>query len=157
MRVSTIAFVFGLALALPALGSCGGDGGDAPPAQPPEPVPAPKSAGTKFTVDAVQIEVVKAGDGNKVVKRGSRVTCHWIGTLADGKKFKNTREMNEPHEFVVGFGNVVPGFDLGVVGMRKGDRWKMTIPFELAYGKRGTPVVPPDSMVVLEVEVLDVE
>ena len=92
-----------------------------------------------------------------MAKKGSRVQAHWIGTLADGKKWKNTREKGGVEEFTVGLGMVLPGFDVGVMGMRKGDVWKMTIPPELAFGKHGGPYVPANSTVVLEVEILDVQ
>ena len=96
------------------------------------------------------------GDGAEAVN-GKRVTVHYVGTLTDGKKFDASTDRGEPFSFRLGGGEVIRGWDQGVAGMRVGGKRKLTIPPELAYGARGfPPVIPPNSTLVFEVELLGV-
>ena len=164
MRTSGFALALGLVLSAAALCSCGDDGGGGQAAAPEAAVLPAKPAGTTFEVDSaiagvapVKVEVLTAGAGNRVAVRGSRVTCHWVGMLTDGKKWKDTKVKGGEQEIFVGLGNVIPGFDKGLEGIRKGDRWRITIPAPLAFGPHGGPHVPANSIVVIEVDVLNVE
>jgi FKBP-type peptidyl-prolyl cis-trans isomerase len=104
----------------------------------------------------LQIQEVKAGDGQEA-KSGDRVTVHYVGTLVDGNKFDSSRDRGKGFTFQLGAGQVIKGWDQGVAGMRVGGIRKLTIPPGLGYGERGfPPVIPPDSTLVFEVELLGV-
>ena len=105
----------------------------------------------------LQMETLKPGNGAEA-KTGSTVTVHYVGTLTDGKKFDSSRDRGKGFTFKLGAGQVIKGWDQGVAGMKVGQLRKLTIPPELAYGARGfPPVIPPNSTLVFEVELLDVK
>lgn len=94
------------------------------------------------------------GTGKEAVK-GSRVQVHYAGWLPSGSLFDNSRTRGEPFVFSVGAGQVIDGWDEGLVGMHVGGKRKLVIPSELGYGSRGSPpVIPSDSVLVFDVELL---
>lgn len=100
---------------------------------------------------------IELGEGPAALS-GKTVTVHYTGTLANGKKFDSSLDRNEPLVFRLGVGMVIKGWDEGVAGMRIGGKRKLVIPPELGYGKRGAgDVIPPDSVLHFEVELLGVE
>jgi FKBP-type peptidyl-prolyl cis-trans isomerase len=104
----------------------------------------------------LQIETLKPGTGAEATT-GQRVTVHYVGTLTDGKKFDSSRDRGRGFQFTLGKGEVIKGWDQGVAGMKIGEVRKLTIPPELGYGARGfPPVIPPNSTLVFEVELLGV-
>jgi FKBP-type peptidyl-prolyl cis-trans isomerase len=89
---------------------------------------------------------------------GNAVAVHYVGTLTDGSKFDSSRDRDEPFEFTLGRGQVIKGWDLGVAGMRVGGKRKLVIPADMGYGARGfPPVIPPNSTLVFEVELVAVK
>jgi FKBP-type peptidyl-prolyl cis-trans isomerase len=89
---------------------------------------------------------------------GRTVQVHYTGWLADGTRFQSSRDSGKTFVFVLGRGQVIAGWDKGVVGMKPGGRRKLEIPAKMAYGKRGRPgIIPPNSMLIFEIELLSVQ
>ncbi|MFA5033988.1 MAG: FKBP-type peptidyl-prolyl cis-trans isomerase [bacterium] len=100
---------------------------------------------------------IKIGKG-KVAKRGSRITVHYTGWLLDGTKFDSSKDRRSPFTFVVGAGQVIKGWEQGVIGMKEGGKRKLMIPPELGYGEKGAgSFIPPNSELIFDVELLKVK
>ena len=99
---------------------------------------------------------VKTQDGTgEKPSKGSTVKAHYTGYLLDGTVFDTSIERGEPIEFVLGVGQVIPGWDEGIALMSKGEKAVLYIPSYLAYGDRDLGVIPPFSNLVFEVELID--
>lgn len=110
--------------------------------------------GAKVTPSGLRYVVTKEGDGKKSPKHGSNVTVHYTGTLMDGRMFDSSVKRGEPAQFAVG--QVIEGWNEALVTMTKGEKRTLIIPPELGYGKQGYPgVIPPNSYLVFDVELLD--
>ena len=103
-----------------------------------------------------EIVDIRAGTGPEC-KAGDTVSVHYTGTLEDGTKFDSSRDRGQPFEFPLGLGRVIRGWDMAVAQMKVGDRAKVTIPYELGYGERGSPpVIPARSDLVFDIEFLGI-
>jgi len=108
------------------------------------------------TDSGLQYEMIKEGTGTQA-KAGDNVSVHYTGTLEDGKKFDSSRDRNEPFNFRLGVGQVIPGWDEGVALLKEGGQARLSIPFNLAYGERGIPgVIPAKATLIFDVELLKV-
>ena len=123
---------------------------------------APADSGESVTTQKQEteaglvIEDIKEGAGAEATN-GSRVSVHYTGTLTDGKKFDSSHDRGTPLQFELGAGQVIKGWDQGVLGMKVGGKRKLTIPSDLAYGDRGIAnVIPPGATLIFEVELMDV-
>lgn len=88
----------------------------------------------------------------------AKVTVHYTGTLMDGSKFDSSVDRGQPFQFTIGIGRVIKGWDEGVMSMKVGGKRTLIIPSDLAYGKGGRPpVIPPDSTLKFDVELIGVE
>ena len=101
-------------------------------------------------------EDIFCGSGVEATK-GSSVTVHYLGRLANGKVFESSRRRAQPVTFRLGAGQVIQGWDQGIPGMRVGGRRRLVVPPELAYGDTGLPpLIPPDATLVFVVQLLKV-
>lgn len=108
--------------------------------------------------DKVQSTDITVGTGAEAVS-GKKVTVNYTGTLkSDGSKFDSSYDRNAPFSFNLGGGQVIKGWDQGVVGMKVGGKRKLIIPAALAYGEQSpSPKIPANSDLVFEIELLGVE
>lgn len=109
------------------------------------------------TPTASGLYYVMSSEGNgEMPKKGDNVKVHYTGKLIDGTVFDSSIERGEPIEFTLGVGQVIPGWDEGIMLMSKGEKGVLYIPYYLAYGDRGAGnVIPPFATLIFEVELID--
>ena len=125
--------------------------------------PAENRGQTMNSVTSLQVTNTKEGTG-ATATAGKEVTVHYTGWLYDasasnhqGRKFDSSRDHGEPFAFRLGAGMVIRGWDQGVEGMKVGGQRTLVIPPDLGYGSRGAGgVIPPNAVLVFDVELLDV-
>ena len=104
----------------------------------------------------LEIETIVKGSGTEA-KVGDNLTVHYTGTLEDGTKFDSSVDRGTPFNFILGIGQVIEGWEKGMEGMKVGEKRKLTIQPEYAYGERGVPgVIPPNATLIFEVELLEI-
>ena len=107
------------------------------------------SSGLRYTDDVV-------GEGD-APSQGKKVRVHYTGRLTNGKKFDSSVDRGRPFEFTIGVGQVIKGWDEGVMSMKVGGKRQLIIPADLGYGSRGAPPdIPPNSELVFDVELLGI-
>ena len=144
----------GLLAALPLAAACGLFG---PKADPEE---DRKSQTGRTTLEIVE---VAAGAGTEA-RPGRRVAVHYTGWLYHpdkpahhGRQFDSSRDRGEPLEFTIGAGEMIPGWDEGVAGMKVGGKRTLVVPPNMAYGRRGrAPVIPGNATLVFDIELMSV-
>lgn len=120
------------------------------------PAPAPSTDGVKTTASGLKYEVMKSGSGTVHPKATDTVTVHYHGTLQSGKVFDSSVQRGTPASFPLN--RVIKGWTEGVQLMKVGDKFKFTIPADLAYGANSpSPDIPPNSTLVFEVELLGIK
>ncbi len=113
------------------------------------------------TNSGLEYEIIKEGTGESP-KKGQHVTVHYTGWLEEngkpGKKFDSSVDRGEPFTFIIGVGQVIKGWDEGVMDMKVGEKRRLIIPAELGYGARGAGgVIPANATLIFDVELLDVK
>lgn len=109
------------------------------------------------TIQGMKIETTKEGSGVEI-KNGQTAVVHYTGKLTDGTTFDSSVTRGTPFEFPLGAGMVIKGWDLGVLGMKVGEKRMLTIPAELGYGARGAGgAIPPNATLIFEVELLGIK
>ncbi len=93
---------------------------------------------------------------NKTAQAGDQIVVHYTGKLANGTKFDSSLDRGEPFAFILGSGQVIKGWDEGLVGTKIGEKKTLVIPPEKAYGSRGQGPIPPNSTLTFDVEVVDI-
>ncbi|PIR42128.1 MAG: peptidylprolyl isomerase [Candidatus Yanofskybacteria bacterium CG10_big_fil_rev_8_21_14_0_10_37_15] len=119
------------------------------------PVPTPTNTLIKME-NGLQIQDLTVGTGPEV-KVGQELTMHYSGTLENGVKFDSSYDRGEPFQFLLGAGQVIQGWDLGIQGMKIGGKRKLIIPASLGYGEKGIGPIPPNAVLIFEVELLDAQ
>ena len=104
--------------------------------------------------DGLQYKVITSGDG-AIPTPNDVVTVNYRGTLIDGTEFDSSYKRGQPQQFPVG--NVIHGWTEALQQMKVGSKWKLFIPAQLAYGEQGRPGIPPNSVLIFDVELLAAE
>lgn len=112
-----------------------------------------KKQGVKKTDSGLQYEVLTPGTG-ATPKLTDSVVCHYKGTLIDGTEFDSSYKRGKPATFPVN--GVIEGWTEALQMMKVGGKWKLVIPSELAYGPQGRPGIPPNAVLVFDIELLDI-
>ena len=104
----------------------------------------------------VDVQDIVTGQGEPAIN-GDVLTVHYIGTLPDGKVFDSSVDRNTPYTFQLGMGQVIKGWDAGLLGMRVGGKRRLVIAPDYAYGPQGYGVVPPNTLIQFDVELLNIQ
>jgi FKBP-type peptidyl-prolyl cis-trans isomerase len=110
---------------------------------------------TAQDVEELAVEDITEGSGNEV-KSGDTVKVHYTGTLLEGTKFDSSLDRGETFEFTVGAGQVIAGWEQGLVGMKVGGKRKLTIPSSMGYGETGSGSIPPNAGLIFEIELIEI-
>lgn len=105
--------------------------------------------------EELKIETLQEGTGTEA-QNGDELTVHYVGRLESGAKFDSSIDRGTPFIFNLGAGQVIKGWDLGTLGMKVGEKRKLTIPGELGYGAAGAAsgLIPPNATLIFEIELL---
>ena len=107
-------------------------------------------------IQGMKVEILKEGIGEQA-KSGDMVTVDYVGTLQDGTKFDSSIDRGTPFQFTLGENRVIQGWELGVLGMKIGEKRKLTIPPELGYGATGAGgVISPNATLIFEIDMLKI-
>ncbi len=111
--------------------------------------------GEKVVIDELKAAILEEGTG-QAIENGDQVTVHYVGLLEDGTKFDSSLDREQPFRFTVGAGQVIKGWDLGLLGMKLNEVRRLYIPSEFAYGETGTPngSIPPGANLIFDIKLL---
>lgn len=107
----------------------------------------------------LKIETTQPGTGEQAVKTGDTVSVQYTGKLTDGTKFDSTVDHGgQLFSFKVGAGQVIQGWDQGLLGAKAGEKRTLTIPPDLGYGAAGAgAVIPPNATLIFDIEVVSIQ
>ena len=115
------------------------------------------AAGFKKTDSGLRYQIIQKGTGEKA-EQGKQVSVHYKGQLTDGTVFDSSYQRKQPIDFTIGIGQVIKGWDEGIQLMQVGDKARLVIPSNLAYGSQGAGgVIPPDATLIFDVELMEVK
>lgn len=115
------------------------------------------AAGFEKTNSGLRYQMIQKGDG-KQAEKGKGVSVHYKGSLPDGTVFDSSYQRKQPIDFTLGIGQVIRGWDEGIQLLKVGDKARFVIPSELAYGSQGAGgVIPPNAILIFDVELMDVK
>jgi FKBP-type peptidyl-prolyl cis-trans isomerase FkpA len=113
---------------------------------------------TMETVTELKVETTQQGTGDLVAKKGDMISVHYTGTLTDGTKFDSSVDRGTPFDFQLGAGMVIAGWDQGLVGMKVGEKRRLTIPASLGYGAQGAGgVIPGNATLIFDTELVSIK
>ncbi|MCX6718315.1 MAG: FKBP-type peptidyl-prolyl cis-trans isomerase [Candidatus Staskawiczbacteria bacterium] len=109
-----------------------------------------------YDIQGMKVEILKEGTGEGA-KVGDNIVVNYVGTLPDGTKFDSSIDRNQPFPYTLGQNQVIQGWELGLLGMKVGEKRKLTIPPELAYGAAGRPpIIPQNATLIFEIDMLSI-
>tara|TARA_B100000787_G_C16199267_1_gene303661 strand:+ start:20496 stop:21425 length:930 start_codon:yes stop_codon:yes gene_type:complete len=115
------------------------------------------AAGYDETTSGLRYQILQNGEGKQATK-GANVSVHYKGQLLDGTVFDSSYKRKQPIDFPVGVGQVIAGWDEGILLLKVGDKARFVIPSNLAYGESGAGgVIPPNATLIFDVELMDVK
>ena len=115
-------------------------------------------AGMTTTASGLLYKITKSNPEGKAPKAGDMVSVHYAGKLTNGQEFDNSFKRGEPIEIPIGVGQVIKGWDEGIQLLKEGDKARLVIPSDLAYGERGAGgVIPPNATLIFDVELISVK
>ena len=115
------------------------------------------AAGFDKTGSGLRYKIIQEGNGPKA-ESGQTVSVHYEGSLPEGQVFDSSYKRNEPIDFQLGVGQVIPGWDEGINLLKVGDKARFVIPSHLGYGAAGAGgVIPPNATLIFDVELMDVK
>ena len=104
---------------------------------------------------SLQTEILTEGTGDQLVKNGDSITVDYTGVLEDGTEFDSSVG-KIPFTFIIGQGQVIQGWDQGLIGMKVGEERRLVIPSDLAYGPNGTGGIPANSTLIFTVKLISI-
>ena len=115
------------------------------------------SAGFEKTESGLRYQILQKGTGAQAEK-GKQISVHYKGQLTDGTVFDSSYQRKQPIDFTVGIGQVIKGWDEGLQLLQVGDKARLVIPSQLAYGSQGAGgVIPPDATLIFDLELMAVK
>jgi FKBP-type peptidyl-prolyl cis-trans isomerase len=109
-----------------------------------------------YEIQGMKVEILTQGTGEGA-KTGDLVTVNYVGILQDGTKFDSSIDRGQPFAFTLGQNSVIQGWEQGLVGMKPGEKRKLTIPPELGYGSQGAGgVIPPNATLIFEIDMISI-
>lgn len=111
---------------------------------------------TSLSAEELLIQDTKQGLGKEAI-RGTTVVVHYTGKLTNGKVFDSSLDRGQPFSFQLGQGQVIQGWERGIVGMKEGGKRKLTIPPKYGYGERAVGPIPANSTLIFDVELIKVK
>jgi len=123
-----------------------------------EPIEVVIKETTETETTTAEIGILDLEEGTEdAAENGDTLVVHYVGTFEDGAVFDSSYERNIPYEFQLGSRQVILGWDIGLLGMKVGGKRRLEIPPELAYGAAGRSGIPPNSTLIFEIELLDIQ
>ena len=151
------ALLFILFAVLSIAAACGNDSKPNSSSAPSTAGPMKVTGQPTTTASGLQYWDIVVGTGATAVS-GKPVKVHYTGWLTNGKKFDSSVGTGRPFDFMLGAGQVIKGWDEGIVGMKVGGKRQLHIPSDLAYGAKGfTTLIPPNSTLIFDVQLVDVK
>lgn len=115
-----------------------------------------QAADTKGNIKKLVIDDIILGEG-KAVENGDQVSVHYVGTLQNGEEFDNSKKRGQTFSFTVGAGQVIKGWEEGLLGMKVGGQRILVIPPDMAYGDKSVGPIPPKSTLIFSIDLVEIK